>query len=260
MRHPALAHAMELTHDFHVYLLAGPRGLVANGVLAAGLLAIALSGIALWWPGVRSWARGLRLHLSRRPGHSFNWQRLNFDLHHAVGFWTLAWSLVWALSSIYFGFPALTERIVAHVSPIVAMHPPAPRADTATATHPPLPAILAVAQHASPGHFLSGISLPSLPGANYVVTLDTGRPGDFSHRDFVTISPHTGRILSVWHYGQNRTLSDCLLWIMYPLHYGTLWGSAWKLLWATLGLSLPLLAVSGFIMYWNRYLRRRCNR
>jgi uncharacterized iron-regulated membrane protein len=45
--------------------------------------------------------------------------------------------------------------------------------------------------------------------------------------------------------------------LMYPLHFGTLWGVQIKVLWSLLGLSLPLLSITGLIMYWNRYLSVR---
>jgi uncharacterized iron-regulated membrane protein len=44
---------------------------------------------------------------------------------------------------------------------------------------------------------------------------------------------------------------------MHPLHFGTLWGLPFKILWFLLGLSLALLTVTGLLMYWNRYLRKR---
>jgi uncharacterized iron-regulated membrane protein len=44
---------------------------------------------------------------------------------------------------------------------------------------------------------------------------------------------------------------------MHPLHFGTLWGMFFKIIWATAGIALALLVLTGFIMYWNRYLRRQ---
>jgi uncharacterized iron-regulated membrane protein len=44
---------------------------------------------------------------------------------------------------------------------------------------------------------------------------------------------------------------------MHPLHFGTLWGLPFKILWFLLGLSLALLTATGLLMYWNRYLRKR---
>jgi uncharacterized iron-regulated membrane protein len=44
------------------------------------------------------------------------------------------------------------------------------------------------------------------------------------------------------------------------LHFGTSWGLAIKIIWAIAGLVLPLLAVTGWGMYWNRVLRHKWRR
>ena len=249
-RHPVCVRMLEKIHDFHFYLLLGETGLRINAVLSAALLLAISTGLLLWWPGIRLWQRGLRVSVHHA------WKRINFDLHHAVGFWTLCWSLCWAVSGIYIGFPASSQRIIGWLAPIRAMQPPTPTADHGATQPPSLAAVLAKAHQQSPGAFLSGVSLPVSADSPYVVTIDTKTPGDFSHRDIVTISARSGQILSVWHYGQNRTLADSFLWALYGLHFGTLWGTTWKIVWALAGMSLPILAVTGCLMYWNRFLRK----
>ena len=85
-------------------------------------------------------------------------------------------------------------------------------------------------------------------------------PGDFSHRDIDTFDRHTGSLLTSFRYGQNQTLGDWLLWLVYPLHFGNLWGLPVKILWSVLGLGLATLSISGLLMYWNRYLQKRWQR
>ena len=87
--------------------------------------------------------------------------------------------------------------------------------------------------------------------------MDLALPGDFSHRDIVTLDRRSAAVLSIWHYGQNETLGDWILWAMHPLHFGTLWGMTFKLLWFCFGLSLAILTITGLLMYWNRYLGKR---
>ena len=90
---------LNVTHDLHVYLLLGEvRGIQVNGAGAAILLLLAVSGIVLWWPGMKLWSRGLRVSFRHR------WQRINFDAHSAIGFWTLALVTWWAFSGVYFAW------------------------------------------------------------------------------------------------------------------------------------------------------------
>jgi len=45
--------------DLHDNLLAGPTGRKVNGVGAVALLVLAVSGLAIWWPGIKTWRRSL---------------------------------------------------------------------------------------------------------------------------------------------------------------------------------------------------------
>ncbi len=240
---------LQWVHDLHIFLLAGPTGLLVNGCGAALLLVLALTGLVLWWQGLARWTRGLTVRL--RSG----WRRINFDLHLAFGFWTILWLLWWGVSSVYFAWPRQVASLVNAVSPLDAMHPPAPP-PAVRAPALPLDTLLARARAGQPGLFLSGFA-PS--PASLTVYFDTAAPGDFSHRDIVTYAL-SGRRLATWHYGRNRTPGDWFLWAMHPLHFGTLWGLPCKILWALAGLSLPLLSVTGLLMYWNRKLRHLLRR
>jgi uncharacterized iron-regulated membrane protein len=77
------------------------------------------------------------------------------------------------------------------------------------------------------------------------------------YTDTIYFNPYDGTHLATWRYGVNESLGDWFIWSQIPLHYGTYWGLAIKILWAAMGLTMPLLAVSGLLMYWNRYLRRK---
>jgi uncharacterized iron-regulated membrane protein len=85
--------------DLHANLLAGDVGRTANGIGAICLTVICLTGIVVWWPGLRNWRRGLtvywRSHLAR----------LNWDAHSALGFWFAGFVAMWGISGIYFAYP-----------------------------------------------------------------------------------------------------------------------------------------------------------
>lgn len=248
--HPAGRTWIGWVHDLHVYLLLGPRGLIVNGIGAAMLLLLALTGLVLWWPGLARWTRALWIN-SRG-----NWRRINFDLHSAIGFWTLAIVLWWAISGIYFAWPAKIAQLVNTVSAIKGMRPPVLAAKhNVVKMDLTLETIVLEARHATPGGTLSGIALPSSPKDNVIIYVDRKHPGDFSHRDIHYFSAASGKLLATWHYGENQTVGDWVLWAIHPLHFGTLWGLGPKVLWALLGMSLPALSVTGLVMYWNRKLR-----
>ena len=239
--------------DLHYYLLLPKAwGMQVNAAGAAVLLLLAGTGIVLWWPGVRLWARGLRVNTSA------SWRRINYDLHSAIGFWTLAIVLWWAISGVYFGWYRQVSAAVAVLSPLKGMAAPAPTqfASPSVASRASLAAVIAAAQSAAPRGRLWSISDPDLHSSDLYLLFDRGAPGDFSHRDIVRVRAADARLLSVWHYGENHSAGDWFLWSMHPLHFGTLWGPAIKVLWAAFGVALAILSVTGTLMYWNRYLRR----
>lgn len=243
-------------HDLHLYLLLGTaHGVQINGVGAAILLLLCVTGIVLWWPGIKSWSRGFRISLRH------NWRRINFDAHHAIGIWTLAIVCWWSISGIYFAWYRQFSAAVNAVFPLRGMlSPPLPALESNSNARAPLTVILNAAQQASPQGRLFGISDPSLMSKTVFAQMDLRAPGDFSHRDIVTIDTHSGRVLTVWHYGRNQSFGDWIMWSMHPLHFGTTWGMGVKILWFLLGLSLAVLSLTGLLMYWNRYLRHRMSR
>lgn len=92
--------------DLHDNLLAGENGRIYNGIGSILATLVALSGMFLWWPGIKNWYRSMGV----RPGVSF--ERFNWDLHSAMGFWSSSFILIWGVSGIYFAFPDLFEAVL----------------------------------------------------------------------------------------------------------------------------------------------------
>jgi len=100
--------------DLHDNLFAGETGRKVNGVGAIAVLALATTGLVVWWPGVNSWRRSLSLH--RGAG----WKRLTWDLHSMIGFWSLGFTLVFAVSGIYLASPDLFQDFADRLDPLTA--------------------------------------------------------------------------------------------------------------------------------------------
>ncbi len=235
----------------------GRGGRLWNGIGASILLALTFTGLVLWWPGIRNWRRSLSLDLRR------SWKRINWDLHSVVGFWTIFFTLMWAVTGMYFTWPKLFTTPLKKISPVVTASYPAAQLRRALA-QPPAPdaplnveAMIAEAQRQSPQGHLEGVFYGMGERPVFTVYMARGILGDYSNTDFVYLDQRSGQLLYTWHRGQNQTLGDWLVWLIAPLHFGTSWGQSVKALWALLGLVLPLLTVTGMLMYWNRWLSKR---
>jgi uncharacterized iron-regulated membrane protein len=223
-----------------------------NGVLAGLLLLINLTGMVVWWPGLKAWTRALTVDFAR------TWRRVNFDLHRAVGFWTLGIVSFWGISGVYFGWSRETSAVVERISPVISARPPAVRVEPQRGVAPPdLHAMLAQAASLDPGTALRQIAFPS--GRRAPLEISMQRPGTrgAEFADTLYFDPYDGRFLTIWKYGVNQSLGDWFIWLQIPLHFGTSWGLGVKIVWAAFSLSIPLLSVTGVLMYWNRVLRRR---
>jgi uncharacterized iron-regulated membrane protein len=248
---------VEWMEDFHVNLLLGRTGRIWNGIGGITLLVLCISGFVLWWPGIKRWTRALLVDFRR------GWKRINFDLHSATGFWTLSIVSIWAISGIYFAWPQLSHAFVSRFSPVITAKypgtkvPPAPKG---ALIQPDLEGILKDARARTPHGVLAGVFYPS-PGFNaFTVYMARERVGDYSSTDFLYYNAVTNKHASTWHRGQNQTAGDWIIWLMAPLHFGTSWGLAVKIIWAVLGLSLPILTITGLLMYWNRWLSKKWKR
>lgn len=100
--------------DLHDNLLAGESGRRVNGLGALAALALAATGLVIWWPGIKTWRRSLRLH--RGAG----WKRSMWELHSMIGFWSLAFTLVFALSGLYLSDPQPLQDLADRLEPLTA--------------------------------------------------------------------------------------------------------------------------------------------
>jgi uncharacterized iron-regulated membrane protein len=97
--------------DLHDNLFAGPTGRRSNGAGAVAVLVLAGTGLAIWWPGAKTWRRSLMLP------RGLGWKRSTWHLHSMIGFWSLGFVLVFALSGIYLAFPDAIQDFVDRLEP-----------------------------------------------------------------------------------------------------------------------------------------------
>ncbi len=245
---------LDVLQELHESLLIHPgsQGRMLNGIGAAFLLLLNLTGMVVWWPGIRNWKRALKVDFRR------NWRRINFDLHLSIGFWTILIASFWAVSGIYFGWPRQVFRFVDSISPVIAARPPAVRvAPESSFPELDLRALVQQARTLDPGTTVGGIAFPYSRRAPLGILMRRGNSVGREYVDTVYFNPYSGDYISTWKYGVNQSAGDWIIWSQVPLHFGTYWGLNVKIVWAAAGLAIPLLAITGLLMYWNRWLRRK---
>jgi len=92
--------------DLHDNLLGGRSGRVVNGIGGLLLMLLCVTGAVVWWPGVKAWRRSLLLQ--RHVG----WKRFNWNLHSVMGFWSVVFLFMWALTGAYLVFQERLSPVI----------------------------------------------------------------------------------------------------------------------------------------------------
>ncbi|HXP84600.1 MAG TPA: PepSY-associated TM helix domain-containing protein [Bryobacteraceae bacterium] len=207
--------------DLHVNLLAGPTGRIVNGVGSIILTLLCVTGAVLWWPGIDSWRRNLKI------GWRSSWKRINWDLHTAVGFWTFGFVFLWSMTGIYLVFPTPVQVFVHQFLPLERYRP------VSFETAPPAVVEPGI-EPRSPARFVQVADPPAT---------DATPPPPRRRRAPPRLS--TGDKVIQW---------------LYYIHFGNFGGWPVKLIWTLLGFAPVLLFITGVIMWWNRVLSPEARR
>jgi uncharacterized iron-regulated membrane protein len=234
--------------DLHFDLLGGRTGRKISGIAAGCLIAMFASGLILWWPGLARWTRSL--WIDTRAG----WRRINWDLHSAAGFWTFAFLMMWAISGVEFAFPQPFRQAVNAFSPLATLHDPQSTPMASGSSLGPAD-FIARAQALEPAAAPGLLVMPSSARSAVMVQMAPGGHADVYPNDEISLyfDQSTGALLERRASSeQSLAAGDVVMKWIGPLHTASFGGPAIRILWALLGLSLPMLAVTGFLMWWNR--------
>jgi len=238
--------------DLHFDLLAGRTGRVVNGAGALLLLGLCLSGLVIWWPGIPNWRRGFTIDFRR------NWKRITWDLHSATGIWTVAMMAMWAITGIYFAFPTQFRTAVNAMSPLTVVATPQSDSAGSNAAPPTWRALIAMASERIPDQHVARVVTPYDGKAAFLVMFSPVAPYSAGGAALTSVylDQYTGEVLEA-AANTDRSVGDVIMRWIAPLHVGNFSGNGVRAAWLILGLSPPLMFVTGFIMWWTRVARPR---
>jgi uncharacterized iron-regulated membrane protein len=235
---------LRFLRDLHFNLLAGRTGRIANGIGGFFLTVLCATGLVIWWPGIKSWARALKVDFRR------SWKRVNYDLHSAVGFWLLALISWWGITGVYFAWPDEFRMALSRITTVT--FDKLPQSQLTSNPMPELPdRFLAAAHTLIPGARVSSFTFPKDATDTYRLTVFPPQSGQ-PRGDILYFDQYSGVLLKHWRKGFDQPLGDLLLTWIGPLHFGDFGGAPVKSLWLIFGLAPGLLAVTGVCMWWNR--------
>jgi uncharacterized iron-regulated membrane protein len=227
----------------HKQLVAGPVG--SQIVFIATWLALlqSMTGLYLWWPLKR---------VKVKWGASF--RRVNFDLHHAVGFFSSIFICILAVTGLLKGYgdslqptfdritgqPAMDRKMLVSSSP---QSNPARRIS--------LDQAIAVAEKTMAGASLARIQPPK--GASGVYQLSLRFPGDSTApgRSYVVVDQYNGAVL--WSQDARTAPGGAMIPIVNrAIHVGGIYGVPTRILAFLASLAIAAQVFTGFVMWWKR--------
>lgn len=227
----------------HTNLLAGAIGSWIVGIATFLLLFQSISGLYLWWP--------LKRMTVNRKG---SWLRINFDLHHALGFYTAAFvCIVCVTGLVRWGEKGLTPIVdrAADISEVPRELPSRDIPDQPNAAKLTIDDAVAIAKAQLPGGSLARIIPPENRKGSFVVSMRF--PGDEqpSARSWVIVDQYSGAVLSKLDM---RTSPASVQWspINRSVHVGDILGWPTRLVVALTAIAIVIQTVSGFIMWFKR--------
>ncbi len=257
---------LEFFADLHHNLLNGKTGRAINGIGASCLFALIVTGLVVWWRGIKDWASGFRFSLKG------NFRRINWNMHSAVGVWALPFLLIWSISGFYFGFTAFFEKSLNVVFPVSAQKQIAPPDEKIAleenqaggmaiavmhGAKPNLDKMIQIAIAATPREdYVERIAFPDKRRPTLRIWLCNSLSADSNTKTQVFLEPKTGEVLAVAPSDAAPT-GDLILQGLTRLHFGNFWGLASKSLWIFIGLAPAIMAVSGLSLFAHGMANRR---
>ncbi len=231
--------------DLHYDLMGGPTGRTLNGLGAAAVVVMGMTGVVIWWPGPKTWRRALTIDFTRR-GHRFWW-----EMHRAIGIWSVVLILMWAITGMYFAFPSFARSLITSVSPLTPNRVAASSAPIAGAIPPSWREMIAIARREHPEGHVARVVLPfGERGAFLVMFADVSPTPAFAQLDSVYLDRFSGARLPA--DVAPRTIGDTLVRSIAPAHVGSFGGFPIRIIWFVFGLMPAVLFVTGFLVWWNR--------
>lgn len=257
---------LKTLRDLHFNLLNGKTGRTINGIGAILLFLLCVTGVVVWWRGLRDWFNGFKLALNG------NFRRVNWSIHSALGIWALPFLLVWSVSGFYFGFTTFFEKSLNVVFPVSAQKQLASPDDkieleenqagsmAIAALHsipPSIDKLVNAAKSAAPREdHVERIAFPDKKRSSVRVWLSNTKLADSPSKTQVFLNPVSGEVIAV-SASNALPAGDIILQWLTKLHFGNFLGVISKSIWLLIGMTPGILALTGLVLFTHGWISKR---
>lgn len=251
----------DLMLQLHRFLAMGETGKQITAASTLALVFFCLSGLYLRWPRqALNWRAWLTLDWAKK-GRAFNW-----DLHAVAGTWCLAFYLCASLTGLYWSYGWYRDGMTQLLSDAPAGQqggkPGERRGRPGDAPQGPPPSVdyqalwSSLQAAAGPQLVAWNLRLPPVagqPATVFYLLKDAEHPRALNQ---LTLDPLSGQVQRHERYA-DKPFGAQLLASVYALHVGEYFGLAGRILMALASLSMPLFAITGWLLYLDRRRKKR---
>lgn len=251
----------DLMLQLHRFLAMGETGKQITAASTLALVFFCLSGLYLRWPRqALNWRAWLTLDWAKK-GRAFNW-----DLHAVAGTWCLAFYLCASLTGLYWSYGWYRDGMTQLLSDAPAGQqggkPGERRGRPGDAPQGPPPSVdyhalwSSLQSAAGPQLVAWNLRLPPVagqPATVFYLLKDAEHPRALNQ---LTLDPLSGQVQRHERYA-DKPIGAQLLASVYALHVGEYFGLVGRILMALASLSMPLFAITGWLLYLDRRRKKR---
>lgn len=233
--------------SLHRWLLADDIGKLIMGISMLFFLGIMVTGVVIWWPKTMALLKQ-RTSIKWKAG----WKRVSYDLHHALGIYSVMFLFIFAFTSLVWSFqwfndgiytltnsskdpikPPPSELINEHVVPISEDN------------------IMADIYDRVPNAVFYSIAPPKDSVGVYAVTVLKRGAAHENATDQHYYDQYSGAYLSTVQFG-DRPLGQRIRATVKPIHTSSIWGLPSKILGWIVCLFGATFPITGVIMWLSR--------
>ena len=227
----------------HRELIGGAVGMQLVRIATFLVLFQSISGIYLWWPLKRVTVKW-----------SGSFRRVNFDLHHATGFFASVFICIIAVTGLLKGYGDSIQPFVDRMAGGSKFNKAIPSTRPATPGQPHrinMDEAVASARAALPGAAIARLTPPKGPAGSFLVSMkfpgDSTAPG----RSYVVVDQYSGVVLGSQDARTAPAASQFPI-VNRAIHVGGISGAPTRVLAFVTTLAILLQLFTGLVMWWKK--------
>ncbi len=215
-----------------------------------------ISGLTLWWPMGKKRVRNSFLIIWKRSSGIY---KKLYDLHNVLGFYSLLFALIIALTGMVWSFKWFQAAVYVIASGTVV--PPDQGVEKSDPAVSKIINVYDAVYHQAKDKYEEAAAFRFSPPADSLDVIHVyvqEREGRYAVAHELQFDQYSGRLLKERRHS-DKNLGEKLITANYDIHVGAIWGIPGKIIAFIISLICASLPVTGFLMWLKRTRKKRAS-